>query len=214
MALATDGQFSIYTQKHTNNKDKVFKTKLVLLGELAVGKSSLVSRFVNHQFCQHQQSTISSAFFRRSIGLEGAIVEFEIWDTAGSERFHSMAPQYYRRAQAAVVVYDIHLEYTFTRAKRWVDELREKLPGKILIALVGNKLDLEENREVGFGEAKSYAVRNGLLFKETSAKTGFNVYELFVEIAEMLPKNDDCVPVQGIRLDESVRKTKRKLCCA
>ena len=81
--------------------------KLVLLGESAVGKSSLVLRFVKGQFHEYQESTIGAAFLTQTICLDDATVKFEIWDTAGQERYHSLAPMYYRGAQAAIVVYDI-----------------------------------------------------------------------------------------------------------
>jgi small GTP-binding protein len=81
--------------------------QLVLLGESAVGKSSLVLRFVKGQFHEYQESTIGAAFLTQTICLDDATVKFEIWDTAGQERYHSLAPMYYRGAQAAIVVYDI-----------------------------------------------------------------------------------------------------------
>ena len=81
--------------------------QLVLLGESAVGKSSLVLRFVKGQFHEYQESTIGAAFLTQTICLDEATVKFEIWDTAGQERYHSLAPMYYRGAQAAIVVYDI-----------------------------------------------------------------------------------------------------------
>ncbi|NXR23548.1 RAB5B protein, partial [Cinclus mexicanus] len=86
---------------------KICQFKLVLLGESAVGKSSLVLRFVKGQFHEYQESTIGAAFLTQSVCLDDTTVKFEIWDTAGQERYHSLAPMYYRGAQAAIVVYDI-----------------------------------------------------------------------------------------------------------
>ncbi|CAH2243939.1 jg24050 [Pararge aegeria aegeria] len=86
---------------------KVCQFKLVLLGESAVGKSSLVLRFVKGQFHEYQESTIGAAFLTQTLCLDDTTVKFEIWDTAGQERYHSLAPMYYRGAQAAIVVYDI-----------------------------------------------------------------------------------------------------------
>ncbi|XP_067832694.1 ras-related protein Rab-5B isoform X3 [Heptranchias perlo] len=87
--------------------NKICQFKLVLLGESAVGKSSLVLRFVKGQFHEYQESTIGAAFLTQSVCLDDTTVKFEIWDTAGQERYHSLAPMYYRGAQAAIVVYDI-----------------------------------------------------------------------------------------------------------
>jgi len=117
-------------------------------------------------------------------------VKFEIWDTAGQERYRSLAPMYYRGAAAAVVVYDITNPDSFTGAKSWVKELQRRAdPPNVVIALAGNKADLESRRKVAFEEANSYAEENGILHLETSAKNANNVKALFVEIAKKLPKN-------------------------
>ncbi|KAM3176349.1 hypothetical protein ACTXT7_006697 [Hymenolepis weldensis] len=146
--------------------------KLVLLGESAVGKSSIALRFVKSQFQEFQEATIGAAYLTQSIvvGDPQVTVKFEIWDTAAmiitcprdsrfvhltgspldtyfcvkamrQERYHSLAPMYYRGAHAAIVVYDITNRQTFDRATKWVDELREKAPGVKVIALAGNKSD-------------------------------------------------------------------------
>lgn len=121
---------------------KAVQVKLVLLGEAAVGKSSLVLRFVQDDFNENTSPTIGAAFLTQKCRLENRIVKFEIWDTAGQERFHSLAPMYYRNAQAAVVVYDITKSASLEKAKAWVKELQRQASPNIVIALVGNKLDL------------------------------------------------------------------------
>ncbi|KAM7371604.1 hypothetical protein PAMP_008823 [Pampus punctatissimus] len=130
--------------------NKICQFKLVLLGESAVGKSSLVLRFVKGQFHEYQESTIGAAFLTQTVCLDDTTVKFEIWDTAGQERYHSLAPMYYRGAQAAIVVYDITNTDTFTRAKNWVKELQRQASPNIVIALAGNKADLANKRAVDF----------------------------------------------------------------
>ncbi|MEE6514358.1 hypothetical protein FKM82_022397 [Ascaphus truei] len=170
--------------------NKICQFKLVLLGESAVGKSSLVLRFVKGQFHEYQESTIGAAFLTQTVCLDDTTVKFEIWDTAGQERYHSLAPMYYRGAQAAIVVYDITNTETFARAKNWVKELQRQASPNIVIALSGNKADLANKRAVDFQEAQAYADDNSLLFMETSAKTAMNVNEIFMAIAKKLPKNE------------------------
>jgi len=161
----------------------------VLLGDSAVGKSSLVLRFVRGLFFEYQESTIGAAFLTQTVALNDTTVKFEIWDTAGQERYHSLAPMYYRGAAAAIVVYDITNFDTFKRAQQWVKELQRQGNPNIVIALAGNKSDLSSKRKVEPEEAESHASENGIFFMETSAKTSTNVNELFVAIARKLPKN-------------------------
>ncbi|RDA91957.1 hypothetical protein CP533_1348 [Ophiocordyceps camponoti-saundersi (nom. inval.)] len=173
-----------------NNRFAQFK--LVLLGESAVGKSSIVLRFVKDQFDSFRESTIGAAFLTQTISLdENTTVKFEIWDTAGQERYKSLAPMYYRNANCAVVVYDITQSSSLDKAKAWVKELQRQANENIIIALAGNKLDLvnqqPDKRAISTNEAEAYAREAGLLFFETSAKTAENVRELFTAIAKKLP---------------------------
>ncbi|KAH7313397.1 ras family-domain-containing protein [Stachybotrys elegans] len=180
--------------------------KLVLLGEAAVGKSSLVLRFVNNDFQENKEPTIGAAFLTQKCNLPTRTIKFEIWDTAGQERFASLAPMYYRNAQAALVVYDLTKPTSLIKAKHWVAELQRQASPGIVIALVGNKLDLTNDpapadgeddddgqdsgdaRKVSTEEAKTYAEEESLLFFETSAKTGHNVSEVFTAIANAIPE--------------------------
>ncbi len=171
-----------------SSNPKTFQFKLVLLGDSAVGKSSLVLRFVKKQFFEYQESTIGAAFLTQTVHVDDYVVKFEIWDTAGQERYHSLAPMYYRGAAAAVVVYDITNMQSFLRAKSWVKELQRQGNPNIIIALAGNKLDLESSRQVDFAEAQAYAQEQGIECFETSAKSNHNVTEIFKQIARKLPK--------------------------
>jgi Ras-related protein Rab-5C len=181
--------------------------KLVLLGEAAVGKSSLVLRFVNNDFQENKEPTIGAAFLTQKCTLPTRTIKFEIWDTAGQERFASLAPMYYRNAQAALVVYDLTKPTSLVKAKHWVAELQRQASPGIVIALVGNKLDLTtasaggdseepgedgaaggDARKISTEEAKAYADEESLLFFETSAKTGHNVTEVFTAIANTIPE--------------------------
>ncbi|ORY92120.1 ras family-domain-containing protein [Syncephalastrum racemosum] len=180
--------------------NKVATIKLVLLGESAVGKSSLVIRFVNREYWDNKEPTIGAAFLTQKCQVAGRTIKFEIWDTAGQERFHSLAPMYYRNAQAAVVAYDITKASTLDKAKSWVKELQRQASPGIVIALVGTKLDLAEpaeegneddentaERQVPEEDAAAYAEEAGLLFAETSAKSSKNVDFVFNEIAKKIP---------------------------
>lgn len=148
----------------------------------------------------------AAAFLTQKCNLPTRTIKFEIWDTAGQERFASLAPMYYRNAQAALVVYDLTKPTSLIKAKHWVAELQRQASPGIVIALVGNKLDLASEsgasegddaedgddsgdaRKVSTEEAKAYAEEESLLFFETSAKTGHNVTEVFTAIANAIPE--------------------------
>lgn len=168
--------------------NRICHFKLVLLGDSAVGKSCLVVRFVRDEFFEFQEPTIGAAFLTQTVTLDDATVKFEIWDTAGQERYRSLAPMYYRGAAAAIVVFDITKKDSFNGAKSWVKELQRRGDPNVVIALAGNKADMESKRKVQTEEAQQYAQDSDIIYMETSAKTALNVRNLFVEIAKKLPK--------------------------
>jgi len=162
--------------------------KLVLLGDTQVGKSSTVIRFVKNEFDQYRYPTIGATFLTQSVHLHDYTVKFEIWDTAGQEKYRSLAPLYYRGANAALIVYDITNKDSFEHAKNWAKEVREREGGHVVIGLAGNKVDLEGRRMVDKSEADAFSRKAGFVFRETSAKTGEGILEIFKSIAELVPR--------------------------
>ncbi|XP_072988347.1 ras-related protein Rab5A [Typha latifolia] len=200
----------------TTAGNTIRNAKLVLLGDVGAGKSSLVLRFVKGQFVEFQESTIGAAFFSQTLAVNDETVKFEIWDTAGQERYHSLAPMYYRGAAAAIIVFDITNATSFTRAKKWVQELQSQGNPSTIMALAGNKADMIEARQVSAEEAQTYAQENGLFFMETSAKTAINVNDIFYEIAKRLLQGRPDQNPQGMILTQrpAERIVNSSSCCS
>ncbi|XP_028804975.1 ras-related protein RHN1-like isoform X2 [Neltuma alba] len=184
------------------------QAKLVILGDMGAGKTSLVLRFVKGHFNEYQESTIGAAFFTQVLSLNEGTIRLDIWDTAGQERYHSLAPMYYRGAASAIVVYDITNKDSFVRAKKWVQEVQKQGKPGMVMFLVANKVDLAAKR----AEAEQYARENGLFFMETSAKTAENVNELFYDIAKMLARANPSRQA-GIELHSSAQESRTLPCC-
>ncbi|XP_071943654.1 ras-related protein Rab-5B-like [Antedon mediterranea] len=163
------------------------KYKLVLFGDAAVGKTSLVLQFVKGNFSNEpQEATIGVAFQSKIVCLQDSTVKFEIWDTAGSARYQGLAPMYYRGADAAIVVFDITNEDSFTKAKTWICTLQTQVKKSIILALAGNKSDLKYHKSVDRQKIQEFVEENDLVFMETSAKSGNNVTNMFLSIATKL----------------------------
>ncbi|XP_054470901.1 ras-related protein Rab-17-like [Anoplopoma fimbria] len=175
------------------------RVKMVLLGSSGVGKSSLALRFGKDEF-RSTSPTIGCAYLTRAVYLKDVTLRFEIWDTAGQEKYHSVTPLYYRGAHAALLVYDVSQRETFVRALVWLKELEKQyIPGSTVIWLVGNKVDLAQGRQVSVQEAQSLANERGLLFTETSARSGDQVCELLLAVAHSV---HECIGVQQGGLSE------------
>jgi small GTP-binding protein len=123
------------------------------------------------------------------INIENKPIKLQIWDTAGQESFRSITRSYYRGAAGALLVYDITRRETFSHLTRWLQEARQNSHQNMVIMLIGNKSDLEHRRQVSKEEGEAFALENGLVFLETSAKTAANVESAFVKTAEKIFEN-------------------------
>jgi len=193
----------------------VTEVKLCLIGDSGVGKSSLVQRFVHDTFNPNLESTIGASFMTKTLIHDSRTFKFQIWDTAGQERYRALAPMYYRGAGAAIIVYDVTQEQSFQSVKSWVRELNNHGSQNIILAIAGNKCDLEERREVSLRDAQSYADSMNAIFMETSAKTAHNIINLFREICYRLDaKKSGESSEKAVRLGVSPEQgTRSGKCC-
>lgn len=170
------------------------KYKLVFLGDQAVGKTSIITRFMYDTFDSNYQATIGIDFLSKTLYLEDRTVRLQLWDTAGQERFRSLIPSYIRDSSAAVVVYDITNRASFLNTSKWIDDVRSERGNDVIIALVGNKTDFNDRRQVSIEEGEEKARENDVIFMETSAKSGWNIKALFRKLATTLPGLDNQPP--------------------
>ncbi|THU56058.1 hypothetical protein C4D60_Mb11t13260 [Musa balbisiana] len=163
--------------------------KVVIIGDSAVGKSNLLSRYARNEFNLHSKATIGVEFQTQSVDVDGKEVKAQIWDTAGQERFRAVTSAYYRGALGALLVYDISRCSTFDSIARWLDELNTHSDTTVTRMLVGNKCDLETLREVSVEEGKALAEAKGLFFIETSALDSTNVKTAFEIVIKEIYNN-------------------------
>ena len=202
--------------------------KYIIIGEPSVGKSNLLMKFANNKFTEDYQATIGVEFGAKNITIDDQIFRIQIWDTAGKENFRSITRAYYKNSVCAMLVYDITNRSSFENLQDWLKDIISQSPKTVLIILLGNKIDLKEKREVEYEEGEQFAQKNGLIFMETSAKTGEGVEEIFKksvqEIKTKISENvydltsESCGIKKGKTNNISLNKnnkqnTKKKGCC-
>ncbi|KAK0088990.1 hypothetical protein PV325_009873 [Microctonus aethiopoides] len=173
------------------NSGNSYNFKVVLLGEGCVGKTSVALRYVEDKFNDKHLTTLQASFLNKKLNINGKRVNLAIWDTAGQEKFHALGPIYYRMSNGAILVYDITDEDTFQKVKNWVKELKKMLGSEICLAIAGNKIDLEKDRNVSIEDAEEYAKQVGAVHFHTSAKQNRNVEEMFLDLTRRMMAHAD-----------------------
>lgn len=165
--------------------------KVVILGDSAVGKSSIAVRYLENKFIDSHIVTLGAQFQQPKVTLKsGNILKLNLWDTAGEEKFRSMLPMYYKNAKGAILTYDIGNKQSFESIEYWIDALSEHVKTEnTVLVLVGNKKDLPPmERQVETEAGMAVAQEHGMIFMEVSAKTGDGVNDLFNVLAEELAR--------------------------
>ena len=160
--------------------------KVVLVGESGVGKTSIITQFIDQTFQEDIQSTTGGTFSTKSVVCDGGkVLKFEIWDTAGQEKYRSLTTMFYKDANAAVMVYDVTRADSFEEIKNyWSNQIKDNSPENIILAIAANKSDLIEQETVDEGEARNFAKELNAIFVTTSAKSSEGINSLFEEIAK------------------------------
>eukprot|EP00754_Rhynchopus_humris_P003215 Rhum_TRINITY_DN1171_c0_g1::Rhum_TRINITY_DN1171_c0_g1_i1::g.3559::m.3559 len=170
--------------------------KIVMVGDVSVGKTSIATRFTSEEFKEDVRTTLGSTCLFKEMDVNGRRVKYSVWDTAGQEVYHSMVPVYFRQSAAVVLTYDVTKPETLEGAKKWVVQVEEHAPSNVIIALVGNKSDLPQT--VDHSHASSFAASKNMLHFVVSAKSGDNITQLFTDIfTTFAESNPEAVNVRG-----------------
>uniref|UniRef100_A0AAX7UE54 EF-hand domain-containing protein n=1 Tax=Astatotilapia calliptera TaxID=8154 RepID=A0AAX7UE54_ASTCA len=189
--------------------DRLFK--VVLVGNSSVGKTSLLRSFCEGRFHPSTTATVGIDYSVKTLTLDNMQVAMQLWDTAGQERYRSITKQFFRKADGVVVMYDVTVEESFKAVWPWLTNVQEAAGEGIPILLLGNKMDMDEDREVSFKEAEQLAYENKVMFFEVSAYTGKNVTESLTHLARVLMEQEDRVRDTTVIL--STQPVKKKACC-
>ena len=203
--------------------------KIIIVGDLSSGKTNIVTQYISHKFVQDSQPTIGVEMFNKDFQINEDKVSAQIWDTAGQEKYNALTSSYYKGAKGALVVYDITQESTFLKVEQFVKDLREKSDKNVYMILVGNKIDLEENRKISKEEGKILADKLKMGFFEVSAKNGTGIEDLFKNLIDNVyeKNNREFKSMASIEIemeddkkinlmpknDNNVNIKKKKKCC-
>ena len=201
-----------------------FKLKIVVVGDSGVGKTNLIKRFISNEFSGNLKATIGVEFMSKTYRINKHLFKIEIWDTAGQERYKSITAIYYKGSKGALIVYDTTNQTTFENIDKWILELKDKTSNDIKLMIVGNKIDLKDERQVKNEDALKKADTLGIPLMETSALEATNVKEAFYDLLKEIYKdmkdklnnseNKSQNDKKGIDLNTNDNNGKKKsLCC-
>ena len=195
--------------------------KLLLLGDSSVGKTSILLKYISNKFDDSSISTVGVDYMDKIIDYNKFKIKLQIWDTSGEEKFRTITKNFYRNADGLLVVFDLTKKESYDHIRSWINEAKEN-NDKLKTILIGNKLDLKDERMVTIDVAKQFAEKNNLKYIETSAKDGTNINESFQAIIDLLfdgksseeilhefTKQDSSLSV----VDDSMEVKKKKACC-
>ena len=200
-----------------------FKLKIVVVGDSGVGKTNLIKRFISNEFSENFKATIGVEFMSKTYRINKHLFKVEIWDTAGQERYKSITAVYYKGAKGALVVYDTTDKSTFDNIDKWMLEIKDKTSKDIKLMIIGNKIDLKDEREVKNEEAMKKAESLRIPLMEASALDSTNVKEAFYDLLKEIykdikenlnnPENKYLNGKKGIDLNTNINSEKKKSKC-
>ena len=202
------------------NYDKT--CQILIIGDSSVGKTCLIQRYANGIFKEDYTTTVGLDFHTKQEMINNLTVSIKLWDTAGQERFKALTPSFFRNAEGVVLAYDVTNSESFDNLKFWINSIKTNLFEKnifIPIIIIGNKIDLEDMRDISKDIANKFAKENNFKYFETSAKTGEGVDEAFRDLVNQILANSDkneeaAKERKSVKIEENKDdKQKKKGCC-
>ena len=173
------------------NKKKYFAVKIIIVGNQAVGKTNIVTRYVKGEFNKDYMLTISMDYLTYTLQLDEKVFYLRLYDTAGTEQFRSIRKNYYSNSCCALIVYDVTDESSFNSVKQWIEDSQTYGRNDIHLVLVGNKIDLKDQRKISKEDGQNLATQYGMDFYESSALTGENINNIFEGICKYVNQKID-----------------------
>ena len=213
---------------HHKDKKDLNSIKITLIGDSGVGKTCIIGRFTSDQFDENSLSTEGVSYSKIEYYYENKILNLDLWDTAGQEKYRSLGKHFYKDSYIVLLVYDVTLRQSFENLKKiWLEDITNFGEEYKVLAIVGNKCDLYEKEVVSEEEARQFAKENDAIYMNVSAKKGTNIKELFnacfqkylepnfqVNIKELKKKMEDSYVIKNKKKKDDKKKEKeRKGCC-
>lgn len=212
-------------ETETVNLEKVIY-KILVVGDVGVGKTSLIRKYTTNTFNLNYKATIGADFHIKKIDEN---LHLQLWDIAGQERFQNMTRTYYKEGRAAIIIYDVGRNTTLNMTDKWLEDINQKIKyhdKNIPVILVGSKLDLKHSGTLSPDNMDEYIKEKGYrAWYEVSSKTGENINELFNKIIDILKEEDAAIdsimkeinleskPLNIVSLDKKAADVQKKSCC-
>ena len=198
----------------TSEKEYEFIIKILIIGDSTVGKTNFVYKFSEDKFSENYFASTGIELKTTSIQIDGKSIKIQLWDTAGQEKYRAMTKNLYLKSQGIIILFDITNETTFINLKNWMSQIKESCGEDIPILLVGNKIDLEDNRVINKERAMEYANNENIEYIEVSSKTGENINKALTSLLQKILKRADSNSNFSFTLDAgTVKKKTKHNCC-
>ena len=194
--------------------------QLIIIGDSTVGKTSLLTRYTTGNFKEEYLPTIGIDYYIKNETINNKIIMIKLWDTVGHERYKALIQNFFKNAEGVIVVYDITNVDSFDNLKIWIDSIKQNMESKNIILpviIIGNKVDMEDMREISNEKAENFAKENNFKYFETSAKTGEGIDKAIIELVNQILNNsnkdlDDQKKVRknSIKLNDKKKEKKKK----